>query len=166
MVLWAGGRAQPVLWPAFLAAHAAEAEAVHSTSRRFAQRSALAPAPSHSAGASVSLSGVTVLALDPWHLTLEMQPALSLDDAWAVIAALAPTPPLLLHRQPGADVVRGCWPWQRGFLNMPHRLFGALATHPTPSHELKRLCKCVVPRQTPQLRSRLWSGNLSAAHAV
>jgi hypothetical protein len=79
--------------------------------RRPPPMSDLAPTYRHahrttSPGASVSPSGVTVFALDPQQLTLEEQPNLSLEDAWAVIAAAAPSPPLLLHRQPGEQAVR------------------------------------------------------------
>jgi hypothetical protein len=56
---------------------------------------------------SVSLNGYTVFALDPVARTLEQVARLSREDAWAMVSALAPAPPLLIHRQPGAALVGG-----------------------------------------------------------
>jgi len=57
-------------------------------------------------GVASSLNGYMVAAFDPSERTLEVVEGLTQEDAWAHIAALAPVPPLYVHRQPGSILVR------------------------------------------------------------
>jgi hypothetical protein len=61
------------------------------------------PAPK---GLARNLDGYTLAAMDPVTHQVEYAAGLSEEDAWARVAALAPAPPLLVHRPPGSRQAR------------------------------------------------------------